>query len=105
LVIGGSDTIVGGSGNDLLFDGPDREFATDRLYAGDGDDFVASWNDPAFKDIVHCGKGFDGVFADSKDVIASDCERVPHTQAGYDRLGRARERSGIFEGLAPFPGE
>jgi hypothetical protein len=101
----GSDNVVGGSGGDFIADGPDCEFATDRLSAGDGNDFVGTWNKPAFKDIVSCGSGFDGVFADRKDVIASDCKRVPHTRAGRDRLGQAFERSGLFEGLAPFPGE
>jgi Ca2+-binding RTX toxin-like protein len=101
----GADNVVGGPGTDFVADGPDREFATDRLFAGDGDDFVGTWNKPAFKDIVSCGSGFDGVFADRKDVIASDCEMVPQTRAGRDRVGRALERSGLFDGLAPFPGE
>ena len=33
-------------------------------------------NGAAAEDVVVCGDGFDRVFADIADVIASDCERV-----------------------------
>src|SRR5215204_5813940 len=72
----GSDNILGENGNDLVTDGPDREFSTDRLSAGDGNDVVGVFNDPAVKDIVSCGRGFDRVFADKKDLVAPDCEKV-----------------------------
>ena len=72
----GSDNVVGNEGNDLVTDGPDREFSTDRLSAGDGNDVVGVFNDPAVKDIVSCGRGFDRVFADKKDLVAPDCEKV-----------------------------
>jgi Ca2+-binding RTX toxin-like protein len=73
----GSDNILGEEGNDLVIDsGPVREFATDELSAGDGNDVIAVANRPAFEDIVTCGGGFDRVLADRKDVFAPDCEKV-----------------------------
>jgi Ca2+-binding RTX toxin-like protein len=97
----GSDNVLGEKGDDFVADGPDREFATDRLSAGDGNDAVGVFNDPAFKDLVTCGDGLDRVFADRKDVIASDCEKVADSGPERERLGRALERSGFFERLAP----
>ena len=99
----GSDNVLGEKGDDFVVDGSDREFATDRLSAGDGNDVVGVFNDPAFKDLVTCGDGLDRVFADRKDVIASDCERVADSGPERDRLERAVERIGFFERLAPFP--
>src|SRR5215213_8329406 len=75
----GADNIVGKGGNDLVSDGPNLESSTDKLSAGDGNDVVGVFNDPAFKDIVACGGGFDRVFADKKDLVASDCEKVART--------------------------
>ena len=72
----GSDNISGEDGNDVLADGPNREFATDKLSAGDGNDVVAVVNRPAFEDWVSCGSGYDRVLADREDVLASDCEKV-----------------------------
>ena len=65
-VIGGlgSDNILGQEGNDLVVDGPVREFATDKLSAGDGDDVVGAVTRPAFEDILTCGGGFDRVIVD-----------------------------------------
>ena len=99
----GSDNVSGEAGDDWVADGPDREFSIDRLSAGDGNDVVGVFNDPAFKDLVTCGDGFDSVFADSKDVLAPDCERVADRGPELERLARALERSGFFERLAPFP--
>jgi Ca2+-binding RTX toxin-like protein len=81
IVIGGwdSDNVVGEEGNDLLFDGPDRDVALDKLSGGAGTDVigVASLRLKATAaDIVTCGSGFDRVVADTKDVVASDCEKV-----------------------------
>jgi hypothetical protein len=39
-----SDNILGNEGNDAVADGPGREFATDKLSAGDGSDVVAVAN-------------------------------------------------------------
>jgi Ca2+-binding RTX toxin-like protein len=99
----GSDNVSGEAGDDWVADGPDREFSIDRLSAGDGNDVVGAFNDPASKDLVTCGDGFDSVFADRKDVLAPDCERVADRGPELERLARALERSGFFERLAPFP--
>ena len=87
LVIGGwdSDTVVGEDGNDLLFDGPDRDVALDKLSGGAGTDVigVASLRLKATAaDIVTCGSGFDRVVADTKDVVAPDCEKVDLFRGG-----------------------
>ncbi len=95
----GTDNISGENGDDLVTDGPNREFATDKLSAGRGNDVVGVFNDPAFKDIVTCGGGFDRVFADREDVLAPDCERVADRGPEFERLARAIERGGFFERL------
>jgi Ca2+-binding RTX toxin-like protein len=96
----GTDNIVGKDGNDLVVDGPNREFSTDKLSAGGGNDVVGVFNDPAFKDIVTCGGGFDRVFADKKDVVASDCERVADTPSEFEQLANSIPES-FNEGLPP----
>src|SRR5215204_4024862 len=96
----GADNIVGKDGNDLVLDGPDLESSTDKLSAGGGNDVVGVFNDPAFKDIVSCGGGFDRVFADKKDLVASDCERVADTPSEFERLGNSIPDS-FNEGLPP----
>ena len=101
-VIGGrgSDDVLGQEGNDLVADGPEREFATDRLTAGDGNDVVAVVNKPAFKDLVTCGEGFDRVIVDRKDVLADDCERVFIGFGSEDEFIASIPQS-FFEGLHP----
>jgi hypothetical protein len=101
-VIGGlgADNILGEEGNDLLADGPDREFATDNLSAGGGNDVVAVVNKPAFKDIVTCGGGFDRVLADREDVLAPDCEKVFFGLGSFDEFLGSIPQS-FFEGLHP----
>src|SRR5215218_10474870 len=96
----GSDNILGENGNDLVSDGPDREFSTDKLSAGDGNDVVGIFNDPAFRDVVTCGSGFDRVFADKKDLVASDCERVADTPSEFEQLANSIPQS-FDEGLPP----
>jgi Ca2+-binding RTX toxin-like protein len=96
----GSDNVVGGEGNDFVADGPNREFSTDLLSAGDGNDVIGVFNDPAFKDIVTCGGGFDRVFADRKDLIAPDCERVADSGPEFDALAESIPES-FWEGLNP----
>jgi Ca2+-binding RTX toxin-like protein len=96
----GSDNVLGEEGNDLVSDGPNREFSTDKLSAGGGNDVVGVFNDPAFKDIVSCGGGLDRVFADKKDLVASDCERVADRPSEFERLGNSIPES-FFEGLPP----
>ena len=46
------------------------------------------------------GGGFDRVFADKKDLVASDCERVADTPSEFERLGNSIPES-FFEGLPP----
>ncbi len=85
----GSDRISGGTGNDYLADS-ESEFGggneqRDILSGGDGNDQISAdnWTSSPFgpwpgggKDIVDCGSGFDKVWADEGDVVASDCEDV-----------------------------
>jgi Ca2+-binding RTX toxin-like protein len=104
-----ADDITGDGGTDVLVDGPFREAAVDRLSGGDGNDVIASLNRPARRDLVTCGSGFDRVFADTKDVVAPDCERVAVGLAAAQDLFEQLQESGFFEtffgGLPPFPGE
>ena len=72
----GSDNVAGEQGTDLVFEGGLQEASKDDLSGGPGNDWVAPLNDPAFGDVVTCGGGFDRVLADSKDVVAADCEKV-----------------------------
>jgi Ca2+-binding RTX toxin-like protein len=101
-VIGGlgSDNVLGEEGNDAVVDGPDREFATDNVYAGDGNDVVAAVNRPAFEDIVSCGNGFDRAIVDRKDVLAADCEKV-FFGLGSENEFIASIPQSFFEGLHP----
>jgi Ca2+-binding RTX toxin-like protein len=113
IVIGGwdSDNVVGEEGNDLLFDGPDRDVALDKLSGGAGTDVigVASLRLKATAaDIVTCGSGFDRVVADTKDVVAPDCEKVVlfrgGTRSEYNDLLNeffAEVPLSFFEGLQP----
>jgi hypothetical protein len=72
----GSDTALGGAGNDLLVDGNLRETSEDTLSGGPGMDVIVGDHVPAFEDLVVCGPGFDWVLADRRDVVALDCEKV-----------------------------
>ena len=103
----GSDRMVGDRGNDLLIDGPEREAFTDTLLGGPGNDLLGAFNSPAFKDVVVCGRGFDRVTAERKDVVATDCEVVAVGRAEREELLEVLDETGIldriFEGLAPFP--
>ncbi len=74
----GSDALSGGAGRDYMYAGPPFGEAAgdvDAIDAGDGDDAVYAPNRPAAMDVIDCGRGFDRVLVDSKDVT-SDCERV-----------------------------
>ena len=103
----GPDKILGGAGNDLLYDGEGEGGATDILTGGNGNDVINPFNEPAKKDIVTCGGGFDRVLADRADVVAPDCEKVAVGLAAAKKLDQQIEESGfydrIFEGLAPSP--
>jgi hypothetical protein len=113
LVFGGwsSDKVVGEEGNDFLADGPPRDVALDILSGGAGTDVipVASLRlEATAKDIVTCGSGFDRVWADTKDVVAPDCEKVVLFRGGsaseyFDELDEffAEVPPSFFEGLPP----
>ncbi len=94
----GPNNVLGGAGNDVVVDGPDREFSTDNVSAGEGNDVVAARNKPAYKDMVTCGDGFDRVMADPNDVVADDCERVADTQSEVNALFGSIPQS-FWEGL------
>src|SRR5215212_4134173 len=100
VVLGGkgSDDILGNEGNDFVGNGPNR--STDKISAGEGNDVVGSFNDPASKDVVTCGGGFDRVFADAKDMVAPDCEKVADRGSEFDRLANSIPQS-FWAGLAP----
>jgi len=107
----GSDKVVGERGNDLLADGPGRDVALDIVSGGAGTDVipVASLRlEATAKDIVTCGSGFDRVHADTKDVVAPDCEEVVLFRGGSasefsDLLDEflAEVPPSFFEGLQP----
>ena len=67
---GGNDYLSGREGKDLLRGGPGR----DRILGGpDGDRIRAR---DGVRDEIVCGLGDDRVFADKRDDVAPDCERV-----------------------------
>jgi Ca2+-binding RTX toxin-like protein len=109
IVVGGrgSDNVLDDAGNDLLADGPGREFSLDKVSGGDGTDVIFVQNVPAAKDIATCGGGFDRVLADSKDLVASDCERVRIVHGSREEVMQQEEEffasipQSFFEGLQP----
>jgi hypothetical protein len=64
----------------------------DALDGGDGNDLLGPRNVPAGEDAVSCGRGRDWVFADRKDVIASDCERVRYRFPTNAEIGAFLDR-------------
>jgi Ca2+-binding RTX toxin-like protein len=104
----GSDREEGGDGPALLVGGPFGDTSKDdTLSSGDGDDAFFVDNGPATRDKVSCGSGFDRVAADTKDVVAPDCEQVRRGPTAGEKLNEYLEASGFFEnlfgGLASFP--
>ncbi len=95
----GSDIILGNEGNDLVANGPNR--STDKLSAGNGNDVVGVFNDPAGKDVIVCGGGFDRVFADKKDLVAPDCEKAADSDSEFGQLDASIPQS-FWDGL-PAP--
>src|SRR5215216_5640371 len=96
----GSDNAVGNSGNDLLIGG-EYHPVKDTLSGGGGNDVFSVDNDPAGKDIVRCGGGYDWVFADRKDVVASNCEKVGDRVSEFDEVGNSIPQS--FWKSLPYP--
>jgi Ca2+-binding RTX toxin-like protein len=101
VVLGGngSDNILGNEGNDFVANGPNR--SADKIFAGEGNDVIGTFNDPASRDIVACGGGFDRVFADTKDLAAPDCEKVADSDPEFGQLGDSIPQS-FWDGL-PAP--
>ena len=102
--------MVGGEGNDLLFECCLRESSKDMLSGGSGNDVIDVWHKPAaVKDVVACGSGFDRVIADRATLVAPDCEEVV---VAHGSLENSFEQSdafyedipqSFFEGLPPDP--
>src|SRR5215212_6916604 len=97
----GSDNAVGDKGNDLLVGGEYHHPVKDTLSGGGGNDVFSVDNDPAGKDVVRCGGGYDWVFADRKDVVASNCEKVGDRVSEYDEVGNSIPQS--FWKSLPYP--
>jgi len=77
--LGGSDKLAGGPGNDRLLGGS----GNDRLDGGAGRDVIdggpgrdTTLARDGVADTIRCGAGRDTVFADRRDKVARDCERV-----------------------------
>jgi hypothetical protein len=70
--------LSGGTGRDYMFAGPPYESADDQdaVSGGDGDDAVFALNWTPATDAIDCGRGFDRVLVDEKDVVARNCERT-----------------------------
>ena len=114
IVWGGwsSDKVVGEEGNDFLADGPVRDVALDIVSGGAGTDVIAVGSlrlRATAPNIVTCGSGFDRVHADTKAVVAPDCEEVVLFRGGtrseyFDVLDEffAEVPPSFFEGLPRF---
>ncbi|HWC28079.1 MAG TPA: calcium-binding protein [Solirubrobacteraceae bacterium] len=66
----GDDTIDGGPGADRIFGNLDD----DAIAGGAGDDRINVVG--GGRDVVRCGPGSDSVFADARDRVTADCERI-----------------------------
>ena len=102
----GSDNLLGKEGNDLLGDGvlcdkgtscEKPETSKDTLSGGDGNDVILVDNEPAAKDVVVCGGGFDRVLADRADIVAPDCEKVVVVSGSIEDIERQEQR--FFESI------
>jgi hypothetical protein len=102
---------VGAEGNDFLPDDRVRELSKDRIFGGPGNDVIDVLHYRSARDRVVCGRGFDRVGADRKDVVAPDCEKVVVFKGGpiseYDdvlfNVFYASVPNTFFEGLPPCP--
>jgi hypothetical protein len=96
----GSDNVQGQGGNDLLDGGEYDRPVKDTLSGGGGNDLFFVDNDPAGEDVVTCGDGMDWVFADRKDVVAPNCEKVADRGSEFDRVFASIPQS-FWDGLPP----
>lgn len=96
----GTDRMLGEGGGDLLVDGPLGEGSkNDVLSGGEGDDIFLADHVPAVKDTVSCGGGFDRAVADSKDVVADDCEKVRVVHGSKKEV--LKQEDAFFKSLPP----
>jgi Ca2+-binding RTX toxin-like protein len=96
----GSDRMLGQGGGDQIVDGLIGEGSKDDLLSGgEGDDIFVADNVPATKDIVSCGSGFDRAIADSKDVVADDCEKVLVVHGSKKEV--LKQEDAFFKSLPP----
>ena len=79
----GSNVIRGSDEADVI----DPRAGNDLVFADGGDDAIDLRD--GFADRVACGVGADTVQADTLDDVASDCETVTRTDAGYANEDRA----------------
>ena len=56
---------------------------------------LGPFNNPAKRDVVTCGGGFDRVLADTEDVVAPDCEKVAVGPAAVRELNQRLVESGF----------
>src|SRR5918992_4716818 len=100
----GSDRMLGEGGGDQIVDGRIGEGSKDDLLSGgEGDDILIGDHVPAVKDIVSCGGGFDRAMADSKDVVADDCEKVLVVHGSKKEV--LKQEDAFFKSLPPAYGE
>ena len=95
----GADRLIGGDSTDILISGPIEERVTNTLSGGAGDDIFVVDNVPASKDRVSCGRGFDRVIADRKDVVAADCEKVRVVRGSLEEV--FEQEAAFFEAVPP----
>ena len=100
----GTDRMLGEGGGDEIVDGPIGEGSKDDLLSGgEGDDILIGDHVPAVKDIVSCGGGFDRVVADSKDVVADDCEKVLVVHGSKKEV--LKQEDTFYKSLPPAQGK
>jgi hemolysin type calcium-binding protein len=95
----GADRLSGGGSTDILISGPIEERVTNTLSGGAGDDIFVVDNVPAAKDRVSCGRGFDRVIADRKDVVGDDCEKVRVVRGSLEEV--FEQEAAFFEAVPP----
>ncbi len=99
----GTDRMLGEGGGDFIVDGDLDESSKDDVLSGDnGDDVLVADHVPAVEDLVSCGGGFDRVMADTKDVVADDCEKVRVVHGSFEEV--LAQEDVFFESLPPEVG-
>jgi len=73
----------------------------EALSGGGVNDVFFVDNDPAGKDVVTCGGGFDWVFANRKGMVTENCEKVGDRVSEFGQVGNSIPQS-FWESL-PYP--